>query len=68
MGKHQAKCSTWSGLAQAYRIERRFQWRRSGRCYQTSSEVEFGNKSLSHVNASLARLLKIRRAKWGIET
>jgi predicted transposase YbfD/YdcC len=30
--------------------------------------VEFGITSLSRTNASPARLLKIRRAHWGIET
>jgi predicted transposase YbfD/YdcC len=34
--------STWPGLAQAYRLERHFQWFRSGRCYRTSNEIEFG--------------------------
>jgi len=60
--------STWSGLAQVYRLERQFQWWRSGRCYRTSNEVEFGITSLSRANATPARLLKIRRAQWGIET
>ena len=60
--------STWPGLAQVYRLERRFQWWRSGRCYRTSNEVEFGITSLSRTNATPARLLMIRRAHWGIET
>jgi len=60
--------STWPGLAQVYRLERQFQWWRSGRCYRTSNEVEFGITSLSRANASPARLLKIRRTHWGIET
>ena len=60
--------STWPGLAQVYRLERQFQWFRSGRCYRTSNEVEFGITSLSRTNTSPARLLKIRRAHWGIET
>ena len=60
--------STWPGLAQVYRLERQFQWWRSGRCYRTSNEVEFGITSLSRTSASPARLLKIRRAHWGIET
>ena len=55
-------------LAQVYRLERQFQWWRSGRCYRSSSEVEFGITSLSRANAPQARLLKIRRAHWGIET
>jgi hypothetical protein len=50
--------STWPGLAQVYRLERQFQWRRSGRCYRTSNEVEFGITSLSRTNASPARLLR----------
>jgi hypothetical protein len=60
--------STWPGLAQVYRLERQFQWWRSGRCYHTSNEVEFGITSLSRMTASPARLLKIRREHWGIET
>jgi predicted transposase YbfD/YdcC len=60
--------STWPGLAQVYRLERQFQWWRAGRCYRTSNEVEFGITSLSRTNATPARLLKIRRAHWGIET
>jgi len=60
--------STWPGLAQVYRLERHFQWFRSGRCYRTSNEVEFGISSLSRTNTSPARLLKIRRAQWAIET
>jgi predicted transposase YbfD/YdcC len=60
--------STWPGLAQVYRLERQFQWFRSGRCYHTSNEVEFGITSLSRTNTTPARLLKIRRSHWGIET
>ena len=60
--------STWPGLAQVYRLERHFQWFRSGRCYHTSNEVEFGITSLSRMNTTPARLLKIRRTQWGIET
>ena len=68
--------STWPGLAQVYlylrrykyRLERQFQWRRSGRCYRISNEVEFGITSLSRTNTTPDRLLKIRRAHWGIET
>ena len=68
--------STWPGLAQVYlylrrykyRLQRQFQWLRSGRCYRTSNEVEFGITSLSRTSATPARLLKICRAHWGIET
>ncbi len=42
--------STWPGLAQVYRLERQFQWRRSGRCYRTSNEVELGITSLARTN------------------
>ncbi len=34
--------STWPGLAQVYRLERHFQWFRSGHCYHSSCEIEFG--------------------------
>jgi predicted transposase YbfD/YdcC len=58
----------WPGLAQVYRLERQFQWRRNGRSYRTSYEVEFGITSLSRKVASPERLLNLRRAHWGIET
>jgi predicted transposase YbfD/YdcC len=60
--------STWPGLAQVYRLERQFQWRRNGSCYHTSCEVEFGITSLTRKEASPEHLLNIRRAHWGIET
>lgn len=60
--------SAWPGLAQVYRLERQFQWRRNGRCYRTSCEVEFGITSLTRTQASPAHVLNIRRAHWGIET
>lgn len=60
--------STWPGLAQVYRLERQFQWWRSGRCYRTSSQLEFGITSLSRSKANPIRLLNLRRAHWGIET
>jgi predicted transposase YbfD/YdcC len=60
--------SGWPGLAQVYRLEREIQWWRSGKCYRTSCEVEFGITSLSRKKASPVQLLEIRRAHWGIET
>jgi predicted transposase YbfD/YdcC len=60
--------STWPGLAQVYRLERQFQWWRSGRCYRTSCEVEFGITSLSRQKITPERLLGFRREHWGIET
>jgi predicted transposase YbfD/YdcC len=60
--------STWPGLAQVYRLERQFQWWRSGHCYRTSCEIEFGITSLSRITANPSRLLSLRRAHWGIET
>ena len=39
--------SGWPGLAQVYRLEREFQWWRSGKSYRTSFEVEFGITSLT---------------------
>jgi predicted transposase YbfD/YdcC len=60
--------STWPGLAQVYRLERQFQWWRSGRCYRTSCEVEFGITSLSRAKITPERLLGFRRNHWGIET
>lgn len=60
--------AAWPGLAQVYRLERQFQWRRNGHTYRTSSEVEFGVTSLTRKQASPLRLLSIRKAHWGIET
>lgn len=60
--------AAWPGLAQVYRLERHFQWRRNGRSYRTSCEVEFGITSLPRQEASPSRLLQIRRTHWGIET
>lgn len=60
--------STWPGLAQVYRLERQFQWWRSGRCYRTSCEVEFGITSLSRAKTTPESLLRFRREHWGIET
>jgi predicted transposase YbfD/YdcC len=60
--------AAWPGLAQVYRLEREFQWRRKGLCYKTSCEVEFGITSLSRKKVTPMKLLEIRRAHWGIET
>ena len=60
--------SDWPGLAQVYRLERQFQWRRNGTCYRTSCEVEFGITSLTRLKTTPSRLLNIRRTHWGIET
>lgn len=60
--------SGWPGLAQVYRLERKIQGWRSGKCYRTSCEVELGITSLTRQKASPSRLLEIRRAHWGIES
>ena len=60
--------AAWPGLAQVYRLERQFHWRRNGRCYHTSCEVEFGITSLTRKEVSPEQLLNLRRAHWGIET
>jgi predicted transposase YbfD/YdcC len=60
--------AAWPGLAQVYRLERQFQWRRNGRTYRSSSEVEFGITSLTRKQVVPEQLLQIRRAHWGIET
>ncbi len=59
--------AAWPGLAQVYRLERQLHWRRNGRTYRTSCEVEFGITSLTRQEASPEQLLKLRRAHWGIE-
>jgi predicted transposase YbfD/YdcC len=60
--------AAWPALAQVYRLERQFQWRRTGRTYRTSCEVEFGITSLTRQEVSPLQLLQIRRTHWGIET
>jgi predicted transposase YbfD/YdcC len=60
--------SDWPGLAQVYRLQREFQWRRKGKSYRTSCEIEFCITSLTRAKAPPERLLEIRRAHWGIET
>jgi predicted transposase YbfD/YdcC len=60
--------AAWPGLAQVYRLQRQFYWRRNGRCYHTSCEVEFGITSLTRKQVSPEKLLVLRRAHWGIET
>jgi predicted transposase YbfD/YdcC len=60
--------SAWPGLAQVYRLERHFHWRRNGCCYRSSSEIEFGITSLTRQAVSPSQLLQMRRAHWGIET
>lgn len=60
--------SGWPALAQVYRLERQFDWRRNGRSIKTTCEVEFGITSLTRQEVSPLTLLNIRRAHWGIET
>lgn len=58
----------WPSLAQVYRLERKFFWVRQGQTYKTSDEVEFGITSLVRQVASPAKVLKVRRSHWLIET
>ena len=58
----------WPGLAQVYRLERQFFWVRQGQTYKTSCEIEFGITSLVRKVAPPAKVLKVRRAHWLIET
>ena len=60
--------SGWPALAQVYRLERQFDWRRNGRSIKTSTQVEFGITSLTRQELSPLKLLNIRRSHWGIET
>ncbi len=60
--------SSWPGLAQVYRLERHFRWRRNGREIRSSKDVEYGITSLTREEVSAAELLSLRRAHWGIET
>lgn len=58
----------WPGLGQVYRLERQFEWIRQGKVYKTSSEIEYGITSLARHQASPAKVLRIRRQHWLIET
>jgi len=58
----------WPGLAQVYRLERKFTWLRQGQVVKTSQEVEYGITSLPRRKANAARLLAMRRQYWRIET
>jgi predicted transposase YbfD/YdcC len=60
--------SGWPALAQVYRLERQFDWRRNGRSIKTTCEIEFGITSLTRQEVSPLTLLNIRRTHWGIET
>jgi hypothetical protein len=54
--------SDWRDLAQVYRLQRQFEQWRSGKCYLTSDEVEFGITSLPRAEATLSQLLEFHRA------
>ncbi len=58
----------WPGIGQVYRLERRFDWVRQGKVYKTSSEIEYGITSLPRQQADPAKVLRIRRQHWLIET
>lgn len=60
--------SGWPALAQVYRLERQFDWRRNGRSIKITCEIEFGITSLTRQEVSPLTLLNIRRTHWGIET
>jgi predicted transposase YbfD/YdcC len=56
--------STWPGLCQVFRLERRRVQTKRGKRAQ---EVIYGLTSLAPSEASAARLLALNRAYWGIE-
>jgi predicted transposase YbfD/YdcC len=58
----------WPGVGQVYRLERKFSWRRQGKIYKTSCEIEYGITSLSRNDVSPAQLLLFRRQHWLVET
>jgi predicted transposase YbfD/YdcC len=58
----------WPGLAQVYRLERKFTWLRQGQVIKRSCETEYGITSLSRSQTSPADLLHFRRQHWCIET
>lgn len=58
----------WPGVAQVYRLERKFFWVRQGQAYKSSCEVEYGMTSLVRKVATPAKVLSVRRQHWQIET
>jgi predicted transposase YbfD/YdcC len=58
----------WPGLAQVYRLVRKFSWIRRGKVYKTSCEIEYGITSLSRDQASPSKVLQVRRMHWLVET
>jgi len=58
----------WPAIGQVYRLERKFDWVRQGKVYKTSTEIEYGITSLGRDQASPAKVLRIRRQHWRIET
>ena len=58
----------WPDLGQVYRLEGQFFWVRQGQTYKTSYEIEFGITSLVRKVAPPAKVLKVRRGHWLIET
>jgi predicted transposase YbfD/YdcC len=58
----------WPGVGQVYRLERKFFWVRQGQTYKSSCEVEFGLTSLLRKAAPAAKVIRVRRQHWQIET
>lgn len=58
----------WPGLGQVYRLQRKFFWVRQGEVYKTSCQVEYGITSVERKQASPAKVLRVRRSHWLIET
>jgi hypothetical protein len=58
----------WPGLAQVYRLERKFTWMRQGQVIKTSCESELGITSLTRAKAASSDVLRFRRQHWNIET
>jgi hypothetical protein len=44
--------AAWPGVAQVYRLERHFIWRRNGKSIKMTSEVEYGITSLTRNEAT----------------
>lgn len=58
----------WPGLAQVYRLERKFTWMRQGKVIKISCESELGVTSLTKAKAVPSDVLLFRRQHWYIET
>lgn len=57
----------WPGVAQVFRLERRFVFLRQGKVIRVETKTHYGLTSLSHARADGLQLLTMKRRYWQIE-